>query len=506
MILKGDWEASVNDLFMEEPVIHSNPSSLDFLGSFHAHNDDIVNRATGYIAGHLGMGAALNDVFVATATIDSSLNLDLNRSQYGLIGFNESDRGNTAGSPRNSYSFALNANSAHTALAAAKTAYGTYYINGGSTTRLNDVLYYDAQGYLNLYGGYKNNNLNSYTLSTLKISQTPNDTNAPYLYDIMEVNGMKIETLDSEYSRENIDIVGLMEIMGTAGSRYFGYEPVLNTFTSPSVGSYFNDSTYDHSLILYVKPTNNPNNMGTARISGDLNGSGQLGFYPGFDQYGNYIPNEKYLNKNDLSLITGINVDLTLSVYNAFAAVVRDPSPTNPERLRVINPAFGEWPDFYVFVIGTGNGFVDVTEISFEYKPAALESSQMTSIQRIDFIHKDKIPDVITDLLDPESDWIFSMVNFGYDLSEYQKLEVITSRTYQDAIEIWLDYDITDSSYFYFDILNVEGVQIIIYVKDLSDTYNQIYIGGYQIVETVLSLDPSTGEPSYIVTYYNNTT
>jgi hypothetical protein len=501
-----EWTAEVTNLFIEEPIIFSNPSSSDYSSSFHSHNDDIINRATGYIVGHLGSGSTLNNVFVSTATIDSLANADSNRSQYGLIGFNDSDHGYVAGSPRNSYSFALNANSTYTALVNAKNAFGTYYINGGSTTTLNDVLINNIQ----IYGGYKNYDLNSYTLSTLKISQTPNDSDPPYLYDVMSANGYKIETLDSEFSRVNIDLVGLLDVVDVSGSKSFGYEPVLNRFTSPLIGSYFNVSTYDHSIVLYVKPTNNPGNMGVARISGNLNGSGQLGFYPGFDSYGNYLEDKRYLNKNDLSLITGINVDLTLSVYNAFVALVRDPDANNPDRLRVVDPQ-EEWPDFYVFVVGTGNGFVNVSEVSFEYKPAALEAGQLSSIQRIDFINKDWISQIITDLLDEQRDYDFSYVNYGYELSECQKLEILTSRTSIGVIEIYLDYDITDGSYFYFDILNVNAVSIILYVKNTSDVYVEkyplypTYLGNEQIIECVLSIDGVTGEPVVIVNAYNNT-
>lgn len=508
----GEYYSVISNLFVDSPFIISNPTTLDSSPTFHEHNDSIVNRATGYVIGHLGKGATLDNIFIIDSTLDSYTNLDLNRSQYGIIGFNESDNGYVAGSPRNSYSFSLDATSAFSALSSAISNYGSYYVNGGSTT-LNTVLKLINSGtQITLAGGSKTlGDIYSYTLSTIKVSTTINDPNPVYLYDLMEQNGFPISyTPPGEdttyYSRSNIDVVGLVDIQTISGAKRFYYEPMFTkkTVYSPLVGSYWSADSYDHSIILYVKPTSNPNDMGVSQIQGS-SGGGWLGFFPSFTgTNGAYVQNKTFNNAPSLTQIT-IGSDLTLTRSLAFAAVVRDPSPTNPDRLRVVNPDV-EFPDYYIFLIGCGNGYVTVERIYFEYLPAFLEESQLSSIQRVDFINELWISDIIADLTDsdPDTDHVFSLVNFGYDLSENQKIKVVSSRLNSGTIEFYVEFDITDGTPMFFDVLNLSEIPIIIYVKNTAGVYEQKYSGSNQIIASTLTI--VSGQRVVSVTAYNNTT
>ena len=505
----GEYSSEISNLFLDTPYILSAPSPLDSSLDFHEHNDDIVNRATGYIIGHLGKGATLNNVFVIDSEIDSYTNLDLNRSQYGLIGYNESDYGYVAGSPRNSYSFSLDATSAFSSLSQAITNFGSYYINGGSTT-LNTVLKLIGSTQITLAGGSKAGDIYSYTLSTIKVSTTINDPNPVYLYDLMEQNGYPISYTPpledtTYYSRSNIDVVGLVDIRNNnAAQKVFYYEPVFQkkNVYSPMIGSYWVADSYDHSIILYVKPTSNPNDMGTSRIEGS-SGGGWLGFFPSFTgTNGAYVENKTFNNAPTLTQITtGSNLTLTRSL--AFAAVARDPSPTNPDRLRVVNPAV-EMPDYYVFLIGCGNGYVEVNRIYFEYLPAFLEASQLSSIQRVDFINSQWVSTIISSLTDtdPNTDHIFSLINFGYDLSENQRIGILANRLTVGNLEIYLEFDITDDSQLFFDVLNLNEIPIVIFVKNTAGVYEQKYSGSNQIIACNLTI--VSGQRVVSVTAYNN--
>ena len=505
----GEYYSEISNLFLDTPHILSTPSPLDSSLDFHGHNDDVINRATGYIIGHLGRGATLNNVFVIDSEIDSYTNLDLNRSQYGLIGYNESDSGYVAGSPRNSYSFSLDATSAFSSLDLAITNFSSYYVNGGTTT-LGTVLQKIGTTQITLAGGSKLGDIYSYTLSTLKVSTTMNDPNPVYLYDLMEQNGYPISYTPplgdpTYYSKSNIDVVGLVDIREISGvGKRFYYEPVFTkkTVYSPMIGSYWVADSYDHSIILYVKPTSNPNDMGTSQIVGS-SGGGWLGFFPSFTgTNGAYVENKTFNNSPTLTQIT-TGSNLTLSRSLAFAAVVRDPSPTNPDRLRVVNPAV-EMPDYYVFLIGCGNGFVTVNRIYFEYLPAFLEASQLSSIQRVDFIHSQWVPSIISSLTDsdPNTDHIFSLINFGYDLSENQKIRILANRSNAGNLEIYLEFDITDGSQLFFDVLNLNEIPIVIYVKNTAGVNEQKYSGSNQIIACNLTI--VSGQRVVSVTAYNN--
>jgi len=466
--------ATVQNLFIQEPTIWSHPTTSDDKTYFHPHNDDIENRATGYIVGHLGTGVTLSHVYVVDPTIDSSPNADLNRSEYGLVGYNEFDGGLIPGSPRDAYDFDLDSGSAKAALNYAYSTYGSTYVNG-STTRLSDVL--------TAVGGL----ISGYSLSTLKIPD-PNSSAAPaplgtdgliYLYDQLVADGYTIGANGSEYSRENIDVVGNISF---TTNYYQIFENIGATgFRSPYVDSEFNANDYPNAIFLYVKPSNNLSDLGN--VTGIYGGGGQLSYMASYDSSGNYVEDRYWKNSQDLNLVSFGNSGATrvLSANNAFTAIqFGDIDPVTGEPvLTVVDET--EIPDYYVFLIGVSNGQITVEDINFYYTPQSATAEDFASLGDIDYITLDQISDIITS---PEL-YEYSNFYFNYDITFNQTIDVYTEKvlcTTGDScyvvgeenyyFNLWIDYNITDSSIFYLDIYNINNSVINIYVNSTFDSDN----------------------------------
>jgi hypothetical protein len=474
----------VRNLFLERIKIESRLDPLVTTG-FHPHNDLEINLASGFIVGHLGKGATLHNVFVISSTMDASMNTFVNRSQLGLIGYNEADGGITQGAPNQLYDFSLNANSTYSALVAAREQFGTQFVNGSSTLRLNDVLVDD----INLVGGFKNNNLPSYSLSSLKISTQSDGTGQTYLYDEMIKKNIRIQSSQSSYRRDSIDVVGRLNIIGTTNNKVFRYEPVFNHFTSPKLGDPFVADTYDHSILLYVHPSANLTNLGTARISGSIGGGGELGFYPAFSENGQYEINKSFQNRPSLMRISNINVDFTMSRSMAFAALTKDSAGV----LRVVDPSVTA-PEYYVFVIGASNGFVDVSEITFRYAPTSLSEDSLTSISRVDFI--DSQQTILS--LPSDANPVYSLVSFSYRLAENQGLKAFVERKTVDTVDTFymtFFYKTPEPNQFFtVDLFNLRGKRIIVTCIDEHGVVKK----SLSTTSTILSLkfDSTTVTPS----------
>jgi hypothetical protein len=441
--------SSISDLFIDNPVIFSNPNYTDNQTGFHGHNEDIINRATGYIVGHLAAGAILERVYVLSPKISSLLNNDLNRSQYGLIGFNEADAGLISGGPRSSYNFTMNANSAYTQINNARIAYSNYFINGSGTLKIPSALNLTAQNAVQIIGNSLNVNTPiNYSLSSLKISLTANDPNPMYLYDKMVQDGYAITSNNAAYNRENIDFVGLVNISGSVGSRVFNFSVSNKQSITPLVNSTFISTDYPATAILFVKPTGNPDNLG--RIYGVYAGGGNLAYYRGFNTSGTYLPNTVPTTVS----FGNSGVWNTMTTTNAFAAVER----LTDGSLRVINPSTSI-PDYYVFLIGLTNGQSTVSEITFEYTPAQLSTSSLTSIKDVDVINH--VNDVLG--LPVGTTYMYSYLNFGYYINRFQRLEVITTRAADGSFDIYISPSFLDTSSFYFDIVNIQKRTVRVY-------------------------------------------
>lgn len=450
--------AQISNFFIQDPTITSNPSINDDTSSFHTHNDNI-DRSTGYIVGHLANGALLENVFVVTDTledspiakIDSISNDDVNRSQYGLIGFNEADGGIIQNSPRNSYDFSLDAVSAFSAISYAQSTYGNYYINGSSTLRLSNAI--------------SANRINAgYSLSTLRISQIANDPDPVYLYDQLVTDGYIIGANGSEYSKENIDVVGIVEFTST------GYQIFqnLSAFTTPQVGTTFNPVNYPDALFLYVRPTNNPQDLGN--VTGTYGGGGDLTYLSGYDTSGNYIPNRSYQNKQSPGVINfgASGVTQTMTANNAWTAVIEDVDPvTSQPILTVVDETVT--PDYYVFLVAVTNGQSTFSNINFQYIPQnTITVEDFALVSAVDYIHPNQVTAIRSDISDNGNldNYTFSLLYYNYEIIQNQSLQVETERLSDGNYNVFITYTISDASFFYFDIFNVNNYTINLYINN----------------------------------------
>lgn len=478
-----ETEGVVQNLFIEQPTIISNPSTTDDKTNFHTHNDNLENRATGYIVGHLSSDAYLNNVFVVAPTINSLSNADTNRSQYGLVGYNAYDGGNITGSPRNAYNFDMDAASSYSALIYAYNTYGNSYINGSPTVQLNDVL--SSSGYLS----------SGYSLSTMMIPD-PDPNNAPvpasgqtlvFLYDQLVADGYPIGAGGSEYNRENIDVVGVIDFNSTV---YQIYQNIgASGLTSPTVGTYFDANNYPNAIFLYVKPTNNLNDLGD--VTGYYGGGGQLSYLSSYDSSGNYVAGRYWQNSQDPNLVNfgASGVTQTMDSSAAFCAVKEDAiDPVTGEKTyKVVDETVT--PTYYVFLVAVTNGQITISDINFSYSPADLSQQDFASLGNIDYITTSQKQDIIDDST-TYAYYDFSYFYFNYDITVNQTIEVYTQKLYGDPDDLTatggsngplgiqyyyqlnIDYSITDSSLFYFDIYNLNESVINLYINDVFDSGN----------------------------------
>lgn len=460
-----DNGSTVKSLYLDSPTVLSNPEPDQVFEAPHGHNDGEVNVATGYIAGHVDEFATLENVFVISPTISSLSNQFLNRSQYGLIGYSETDGGNIAGGPRESaYDFVIDAPQAFAQIDSARSLWSNWYVNGSSTVTLSDVLV-KPRGVIDMRFGIEDS-WPKYSLSTLRISQTPNDPDPEYLYDKMvdeslEIKGRADETEPfSFYNRENVDMVGFMEFRNSNIQVRRPGTP----YTIPQVGTTFEPTTYNRSILLYVRPTEDLTNLGNIRATFDL--AGDMAYASGFNVNGTY---QAGLQRT-LVPFGGNNVNANMSSLDALTAVRIDETTGD---LIVVDPDITA-PDYYVFaIISTTNGAKEIIQVNFKYVPAALNADSLTSISNVDFIND--VSDV--NIADIEN-YDFSYVNFGYSINEFQSLELTTNRLPDQSFEFLLDYAILDDSMFFVDIINIYRYAIVVRYDG-----NVIYTGIHQIIE-----------------------
>ena len=468
----GD-DATVRNFFIEDPIIYSNPTSATPTDTFHGHNDGEINRATGYIVGHLSSSALLEKVYVISPKIDSSGNQMPNRSQYGLIGYTAADGGVLDGGPRDTYFFSLTADWAYDVFTLARTYYLNHYINSGLLT-LSSAIPSSTQ----LIGATQTFKAPiNYSLSTLKISPTPNDPNAPYLYDQMVLDGHVVDQQGSVYSRQNIDVVGGVNIIGSEGSRAFAFSKTFDKFPTPNtiVNQTFDATDFPGALILYVRPNADPNNLGT--ITGNyLGGGGTLAYVPGIS--GNSYVNSIKLNQ----MVPFPSGQSIMTAANAFVKVY------STGDTYTVAPANSIDFDYYVFVItNTNSNSTSIMSIIFEYSPAILNDSDLESIKDVDFIHHQD------DVLLSET-YVNTYLNFGYSLLATQVLTMEVDRRpmINDGFDIYITFMIYDSSLFYVDFININNKPITIYVDNVP-----IYTGTNRIITLRMNSDESVN-----VNYY----
>ncbi|TVP95544.1 MAG: hypothetical protein EA374_03810 [Acholeplasmatales bacterium] len=475
-------DAKIYDLFLEAPTILSHPDSLIDSSGFTERNDGHINLATGYIVGYLSEFAELDFVFVIAPEIQSLMNNFANRSQYGLIGFNEADGGNIAGGPREqAYDFAIDAISSYNALMQARSAYSNWIVSGSGGLSLNQVLNTGNPSPNPPYNidlaipgpgtprGTTPPYNNTFSLSTMQITN-PSTNETVFLYDQMVADNNPIKSVtngvESFYNRENIDLVGFI---GWDNNDIVIREPRQN-FTIPAIGSTFNPLNYNRSILLYVRPSGDNTALGEAR--GAFSQAGSMGFASGFDiNTGAYREGGQHTYED----WGGANVTSQLDFKEALTAV-REDSETG--QFIVVDAAV-ETPDYFIFaVISSTNGFKAVQKLEFSYIPAAINADSLSGISNIDFLHS--VNDVL-DLADPREDYVFSFVNFGYSLSDAQGINITTARNADGSYRFDFNYVITDNSFFFLDFINLFQYDIKIFYDN-----DEIYSGTNQIIEVRL--------------------
>lgn len=468
----GD-DATVRNFFIEDPIIYSNPTSATPIDTFHAHNDGSINRATGYIVGHLSSSAIIEKIYVISPKIDSNGNQMPNRSQYGLIGFTQADGGVIDGGPRDTYFFSLTADWAYDVFSLARTYYLGQYINNGLLTLTSAI-----PSATQLVGTTQTSKVPiNYSLSTLKISPIPNDPNAPYLYDQMVLDGHIVNQQGSVYSRQNIDVVGGVNITGVAGARAFAFSKTFDNFPAPStlVGQTFQPRQFPGALILYVRPNADPSNLGT--VTGDyLGGGGTLAYATG-------ITGTTYRTSIKLSnLVPFPGGQSIMNAANAYVKVY-----ANGDTYTVA-PANSIDFDYYVFVLtNTNSNSTSIKSIVFEYSPAVLNDSDLEAIKDVDFInHQNDV------LLNPN--YVNSYLNFGYDLLDHQTLSIEVNRrpVLTDGFDIYIHFNISDTSFFYIDFININNKSMSIYVNNVV-----VFSGNNRVITLRMNADETVTVNAY---------
>jgi len=170
-----------------------------------------------------------------------------------------------------------------------------------------------------------------------------------------------------------------------------------------------------------------------------------------------------------------------MTAANAFCAVQKgaiDPV-TGEHILTVVDETV--IPDYYVFLVAVSNGQIMISDINFNYQPQSATEEDFASLGNIDYITLDQISDIISSPETYENSYFY----FNYDITLNQTIEVYTEKvlcTTGDScyvvgeenyyFDLWIDYDITDSSIFYLDIYNINNSVINIYVNSTFDSDN----------------------------------
>jgi hypothetical protein len=435
-------DAVVKNLFLENITILSEPPGTTDTSGFHPHDLNTKNIATGFVAGHKALGATIENVFVMSPLVVSLNNEIKNRTQYGLIGFDESNLGITVGSPDSAYDFDFNSTFAYNELVWALGQYGTWYINGSATLTLADVLHTSpaTSQKLKIDDGY--------SLSSLKISQTASDPNPTHLYDQMVIDDHYIGSESTGYFiRQYLDLVG--EVLWVESGAEYLFNINANTkITIPYINDPFDPTDYDNTIVLYIKPTPDLNALGT--LTAVTTGGGGLSLYVGG------TPGDSNTNYS-INSSGGENI---LSSAQSFCMVDVDLF-TGEMTVTDSNP------DYYVFLVGIANGSSTVREIHFNFIPSGLNEESLGSIYGLDYIIE------CNDFLDTwnevtqEYDYDFTYMNFSYIISPYQSLIVRVDRmqntdpqglNYSTTAEFrFIFYGDPDTTYIPITILNVKS-------------------------------------------------
>ncbi|MCK4551939.1 MAG: hypothetical protein KAU02_03405 [Tenericutes bacterium] len=474
----------VSNFFLKNMTITSDGVVNDLTG-YHPHNDGITNFAIGYAVGHLADGSSIENVFVVNPTISSAAVTISSRTQYGLIGFSDLDEGTLAGSPEDvAYNFNLNADSMYPAVQSAVSTYGTELVNNSAIDTIADVLELSTSPSKRLVIGGETQGFDvNYTFSTLQIySDTISDW--VYFYDQMVTDSNPIgDEVNGYYSRKNIDLIGDITFVSNAALSGYTYTFAISdqsaSYVTPTVGNIFDRTIYPESVMLYVKATNDLNNLGS--ISAVYSSTGDMTYNVGTTS--GSATSATNFSDSGVESVMSINDALCMVTYNATTDV-----------MTIVDSE----PDFYVFNLGVTNGIVKIGEISFNYTPQAVDKAALSTIGLVDYIDEDEMTALKTEWITYQTiTHYFTYLNFGFEIDTGQAIDINTDKTYtstDDAID-------PNEFTFTFDQINTNSGIITVYILNLpndSDTYNNIviyygttYIGTYNTDIAEVTFDAS---------------
>lgn len=500
-------DAVIQNLYIKNPTILSNPSSTYDRSGYHIHNDDNQNIATGYLAGHVEgdetTSPTLLDIYIATnpetissttykTTLSSSNSYAENRTQYGFIGYTAANLGEIPGGPQDQmYNFDLNAQDTEDFLIYALQNYGSWYVNN-TTTLLSNVLTYRpgiSSGEMMMAAGY--------SLSTIQISQTQFGTTYNMYNYVTEQALQATPSVDVRigsvdygyYNIENINLAGQL-VLGydsSSGVREFIFT-TAPTF-SPLTSGTFNPRNYPNVIILYVKPTTDPNDLGQITYT--------------------YVGAQGIVLLNPAQIALGSSgTSHTLTTSESYCAVVKDPQTGE---LTVVNPA-NETPDYYVFMIAAKNGNTRIQDLYFQYTPVEVTTDALSSISNMAFIYDvadgDDVyasgefqgdPIAIGTILssagvpDPaQENNNLTYFNFSYELNNLQQMVVDMSKLSYDVNNSYFDYSLNFSN------VNVASSFISIFIVNIHNDNIYLNLNG-----TAYNTVPYTNDIIIVTIEYN---
>lgn len=503
--------AVIQNLYIKNPTILSNPTLTYDRSGYHAHNDGNQNIATGYLAGHVEgdetTAPTLMDIYIATnpETISSTTyNTKLssydshaeNRSQYGFIGYTAANLGEIPGGPQDQmYNFDLNALDTENFLIYALQNYGSWYVNNSAVT-LSTILEYRpgiSSGEFIMDPGY--------SLSTIEIASTQFGTYYN-MYDYVTEQALqgtpsvdvRIGSVDlGFYNTENIDLAGQL-VLGydsSSGIREFIFT-TAPTFTSLSYGATFNPVSYPNVVILYVKPTTDPLDLGSITYT--------------------YVGAQGIVMLNPAQIPLGSSgTSHTLQASESYCAVEKNDTTGV---LTVVDDSLVT-PDYYVFMIAAKNGNTRIQDIYFQYTPVQINTDALSSISNMAFVYDvadgDDVyasgefqgnPITIGTILssdgvpDPsQENNNLTYFNFSYELNQYQQIDVDMSKLSYDVHNSYFDYSLNFSN------VNVASSFISIFIVNIHNDNIYINLNG-----TLYNATPYTNDIIIVTIEFNGST
>ena len=111
----------------------------------------------------------------------------------------------------------------------------------------------------------------------------------------------------------------------------------------------------------------------------------------------------------------------------------------------------------------------------------------MEAIKDVDFINAKE------DVLNNPT-YVNSYLNFGYEIigSQHLSIEVDRRPMISDGFDIYIFFDISDSSFFYIDFININNKNMTIYVNNVS-----VFIGNNRVITLRMNANETVNVNAY---------